>query len=158
MTTTRGEVQHVIRSFVDHEHHELLGGLDRIHDLACQFATLPATEASAGVLAIMRWLDGTLRPHMAWEESWLYPQIDERAGTPWATRLVRFDHQQIAQRAQRLHDDHRRLQERHGHALSAETRCDLFALEALMRAHVEREERFLLPLLDGDDRWPASPG
>ena len=30
-------------------------------------------------------------------------------------------------------------------------RCHLFGLEALLRAHVEREERFLLPLLEEPD-------
>jgi hypothetical protein len=29
----------------------------------------------------------------------------------------------------------------------AELRCHLFGLEALLRAHLEREERFLMPLL-----------
>ena len=42
-------------------------------------------------------------PHMAWEESWLYPQIDDRAQTPWATSLVRFDHRQILEQAEHLH-------------------------------------------------------
>lgn len=36
-----------------------------------------------------------------------------------------------------------------GH-LQAETRCHLFSLEALLRAHIEREERFLMPLLYED--------
>jgi hypothetical protein len=30
----------------------------------------------------------------------------------------------------------------------AETRCHLFGLEALLRAHIEREERYLIPLLE----------
>ena len=29
----------------------------------------------------------------------------------------------------------------------AEMRCHLFALEALLHAHIDREERFLMPLL-----------
>jgi len=29
----------------------------------------------------------------------------------------------------------------------AEARCHLFGLEALLRAHIEREERYLIPLL-----------
>jgi hypothetical protein len=29
----------------------------------------------------------------------------------------------------------------------ADARCHLFSLEALVRAHLEREERFLMPLL-----------
>jgi len=38
-------------------------------------------------------------------------------------------------------------------AQQAETRCHLFSLEALLRAHLEREERFLIPMLV--DEWGA---
>ena len=56
----------------------------------------------------------------------------------------------------RLDDDHTRLFE-FGHigADVASIRCHLFGLEALLRAHIEREERFMLPLLD--EPYP-SPG
>ena len=43
----------------------------------------------------LRWLDHEIRPHMAWEDRWLYPQLDEIAGTPWATRSARMEHRQI---------------------------------------------------------------
>ena len=43
----------------------------------------------------MGWLEHELKPHLAWEDRWLYPQLDEIAGTPWATRLPRFEHRQI---------------------------------------------------------------
>ena len=87
-------------------------------------------------------------PHAAWEETWLFPQIDKRAQTPWATRLVRFEHRQISRQAE-LVGTHR-LDVRHGpSALAAgELRSDLIALEALVRANLEREERFLLPILE----------
>ena len=46
-------------------------------------------------------------------------------------------------------EDHAHLLEfGHGSSDSPAIRCHLFGLEALLRAHVEREERFVLPLLD----------
>ena len=85
---------------------------------------------------------------MVWEETWLFPQIDHRANTPWVARLIRFDHQQITRLASSLGSDRVRLGHGPEAEASIEARCHLFSLEALVRAHVEREEHFLLPLLD----------
>jgi iron-sulfur cluster repair protein YtfE (RIC family) len=111
---------------------------------------------SSRVGAVLRWVDQTLKPHMAWEDQWLFPEIDRRAETPWATRLIRFDHRQIARQAERL-SSHRGLLD-HGPAPESvlEIRSDLFSLEALVRACLEREESFLLPLLEAEaDRWTS---
>ena len=63
---------------------------------------------------------------------------------------------QIARQAERLSSH--RLDVRHGpaHAAAVELRSDLLALEALVRANIEREEEFLLPILESAaDRWIA---
>jgi iron-sulfur cluster repair protein YtfE (RIC family) len=136
-----------IRMFAEHEHDELAAGIDRIHELAEDLATLPVDQTATSVHKVLKWIDADVKPHMAWEESWLFPQLDARARTPWATRLVRFDHQQIAAQAHRLH----------AHCASRDRVtlvADLFGLEALLRANVEREERLLLPLLEPEaERW-----
>jgi iron-sulfur cluster repair protein YtfE (RIC family) len=150
MAPSSTDGKQVIRSFVEHEHEELRPGVDRIHEAACELNSLPADQMSAHVAGVLHWVERTLKPHMAWEESWLYPQIDDRARTPWATRLIRYDHQQILRRAERLESSRVHLEHGPAHEASIEARSDLFALEALVRAHIEREERFLLPLLDGD--------
>ena len=61
---------------------------------------------------------------------------------------ARFDHQQITAQAERLHAHSAAgsLPARDAAALIA----DLSGLEVLLRATVEREERFLLPLLESD--------
>ena len=92
-----------IRRFAEHEHEELAAGIDRIHELGEEMAQLPVDRRAAGIRWVLHWIDADLKPHMAWEESWLFPQIDVRARTPWATRVIRFDHQQIAAQAERLH-------------------------------------------------------
>jgi iron-sulfur cluster repair protein YtfE (RIC family) len=136
-----------IRSFAEHELNELAAGIDRIHELGEELTTLPVDQRAASIRKVLQWIDADVKPHMAWEESWLFPQIDDRAGTPWATRLVRFDHQQIAAQADRLH-----AHCAYGNHLPPHDTvmlvADLSRLEALLRANVEREERFLLPLLD----------
>ena len=139
-------------AFAEHEHRDLARGINRIHDVACEVGQAATPELSAHLLEVLDWLDSNFAPHIAWEEAWLYPEIDARIGTPWATRAARFDHRQIREMATHLRADHDRLRGTQG-GDKAETRCHLFSLEALVRAHLEREERFLIPLLE-DDRSP----
>jgi len=143
--STAGE--EVMRSFVQHEHRDLAAGIDHIHETACELASLPADRMSSRILEVSHWVEHVLKPHMLWEESWLLPQVDHRSHTPWLARIVRFDHRQITRRAETLGADRLRLAHGPEHEATANARCDLFALEALLRAHLEREEQFLLPLL-----------
>ena len=155
MTTHAGGPQ-AVWAYTEHEHRDLVRGINRIHDVACSIGRRPTPELSVQVLDVLGWLDSTLEPHIAWEEAWLYPEIDARIGTPWATRSARFDHRQIREMATRLHADHGSLNRHEAGDAYAEVRCHLFGLEALLRAHIEREERFLIPLLD-DERRPGQP-
>ena len=143
-------------AFAEHEHLELARGLNRLHDAAGEIGHRDPAELSAHVLGILEWLDAVVKPHIAWEDAWLYPEIDARAGTPWATRATRFDHQQIREMAARLLADRPLLNSRPSAEQRVEIRCHLFSLEALLRAHIEREERYLLPLLE-EDRTPGQP-
>ncbi|HEX5147800.1 MAG TPA: hemerythrin domain-containing protein [Candidatus Limnocylindrales bacterium] len=156
MTTKAGGSQ-AVWAFTEHEHRDLVRGINRIHDVACEIGRRPKLELSVDLLNILAWLDRTLGPHIAWEEGWLYPEIDGRLGTPWATRAARYDHQQIRVMAARLRADHHLLSSRESGDPQVETRCHLYSLEALLRAHIEREERFLIPLLD-DERATAPSG
>ena len=61
-----------------------------------------------------------------------------------------FEHQQIRDAAHGLATARARF---HGDPSSVgalDVRARLFALEAIVRAHMAREERFLIPVLDGD--------
>jgi iron-sulfur cluster repair protein YtfE (RIC family) len=154
MTATATEGRQMLRSFVQHEHVELISGIDRLHEVAWDLPNLSAPQMSTRLWSVLRWIEETLQPHMAWEERWLSPTIDDRARTRWATQLVRFDHRQIAKQAERLRMHRSELEHgRSGDAIT-EVRCDLFSLEALLRADLEREETFLLPLLEREaEEW-----
>ena len=71
------------------------------------------------------------------------------ARTQWPTRLARFDHQQITAQAERLYA-HSAAESQFPSRDAVTLIADLSGLEALLRATVEREERFLLPLLETD--------
>lgn len=153
MTVASTDDRHGVRGFVEHEHEELVAGIERIHELGESLATLPVDQRTAGIQRVLHWIDQDVKPHMAWEEGWLFPQIDERAHTPWATRTARFDHRQIADQAERLHA-HSAYGGPHPSQVTTTLLADLSGLEALLRANIEREEQLLLPLLEqAGDRW-----
>jgi iron-sulfur cluster repair protein YtfE (RIC family) len=154
MSDMQGAPQ-AVWAFTEHEHRELIRGIDRIHEVACQIDSWVTPDLAVRVRDILRWLDFDLAPHVSWEESWLYPEIDARTGTPWATRSARFDHHQIRDMAARVRADRDVLLESGARDRLPELRCHLFGLEALLRAHIEREERYLVPLL-ADDTWVAT--
>jgi len=135
-------------AFAEHEHQDLAPGLDRIDAVARAVGSIAPADSSIAVLDVIDWVHRVLEPHTAWEDAWLYPEIDRRAGSPWATRLMTFEHQQILRIARKLEADRGLLGREADRAHTVELRGSLFALEALLRAHIEREERFLIPLLE----------
>lgn len=152
MTTSADQA---VWAFTEHEHRDLARGINRIHDVACEVGRRPTPELSVHVLGVLDWLEGTLEPHIAWEEAWLYPEIETRTATPLATLAARFDHRRIREMAERLRADQRVLSGNGANGVKSESGSHLFELEALLRAHLDREERFLLPLL-GEERVSTS--
>lgn len=146
------DVSEAVRAFTEHEHLELARGINHIHEAARSVGQLAGAGSVLQVRDVLTWFDRDLAPHLAWEETWLYPRIDTIAGTPWATRSMRFDHVQLRAVVEGLRTDERDAVHDHTRALDERLRCRLFALEALVRAHVEREERLLFPLLSDDER------
>jgi hemerythrin-like domain-containing protein len=137
-------------AFAEHEHRELGRGIDRIREVAGIVGTIAAPDLSIALIDVLDWIETVLEPHAAWEDAWLYPQIDRRAGTPWATRLMTFEHHQIRAFAGLLESDRERLHHELTRDQAVQLVGHLFALDALLRAHIEREERVLRPLLEDD--------
>jgi len=145
-------------AFAEHEHRDLAPGIDRIHAVARMVGGIAPSDWSSAVLDVIDWVETVLRPHAAWEDAWLYPEIAGRAGSPWATKLMTFEHQQILEVARQLEADRNLLGREPSRDEMIEPRGHLFALEALLRAHIEREERFLIPLLDTPVGAPPPTG
>ena len=150
--TTNVRGAQAVWAFEVHEHRDLARGINRIHELACDVGHQPSPELATHVAEILGWLETILEPHISWEEAWLYPAIEIRIGTPWATRAARFDHQQIREMAHRLRAGQGQPAGHQPVDHVSDLRCHLFSLEALVRAHIEREERFLVPLLEDEIR------
>ena len=147
---TTSSLREAIWAYIEHEHRDLVRGINQLHEVACEVGHRATPDLSTDVVGVLRWFETTLEPHMAWEEVMLYPEIDKRAGTPWATRAARFDHQQIREAMAGVRLGHRELADHRAIDPQADVRCRMFGLEALLRAHVEHEERFLIPELNED--------
>ena len=134
-------------AFIRHEHAELEAGIEHIHMTGRRVGGVTARELADELLHVLDWFEKVLAPHAVWEDHMLYDRIDERAGTSWATRLMRYEHEQIRRLAIQLANDRQLLLVAPTHELLTELRAHLFALEAVVRAHIEREDIFLFPLL-----------
>ena len=143
-----------VSAFAQHEHRELRRGVEQIHDIGCRADEHLPHELAERVLWAFGWLDATLDPHLAWEESWLYGEVEARTGTRWATQAARFDHRRIREAAAALRDDWPYLVGERPREHVAEVRCHLFTLVALLRAHLDREDQQILPLV----AEPREPG
>ncbi len=122
-------------------------GLSRMHEAADLVCTGSHVEARRALRTVVAWCTDVLEPHMAWEESWLYPQIELLTETGWSTRAARFDHGQIAALIAQLRIDEAAATAGLTPAAAREWRSHLFALEAVVRSHMLREEMLLLPVL-----------
>lgn len=136
------------RGFQRHEHHELLPWLDRVHEVGCAVGDRPVGEMTVALRRVLTWLERDHEAHLAWEEAWLYQEMDERAGTPWATRTLRHGHDQIRAAVRRLSADQEQLHHELTPTAANELRSRIFGLEAILRAHLECEDRVLQPLLE----------
>jgi len=140
--------------FEAQEHRDLARGLARVDEFIERAPELGSEALWARLHDTLRWLDREVRAHMAWEDRWLYPQLDEIAGTPWATRSARVEHRQIETMIATLEADSVRLLDHATPHACAGVVGHLSAIRAVLATHVEREERLLLPLLDDASRSP----
>lgn len=134
--------------FAAQEHRDLVIGLAHIGETIERSVELSSDQLWARLHHALGWLERELRPHLAWEDTWLYPQVDALAGTPWATKGARFEHRQIEALIASLEADSARWLGHSTKRTDVDVIVHLSAIRALIAAHVEREERLLLPLLE----------
>ena len=134
--------------FVEHEHRRLRAGLGTLQDTIEAAHRIGRSALSDGVVRTLAWVRRDVYPHAAWEEAWLYPHLDQTAGTPWATRALRFEHEQIREVAAVLEAEHQVARDRWTPELTSRLTVALTRLETLVSAHLAQEERFVIPMLE----------
>ena len=139
-------VSTVERHLLSRAHHELDRVLARVEGTAQVVGTLDTSVLSGLVSSLLNDLDTALLPHMEWEEHVCFPEADGLAATPWATRLLRLQHDEIRGHLERLRTANLDQVELH-HPRVTELWAHLYALHALVTSHLEQEEHALLTLL-----------
>jgi iron-sulfur cluster repair protein YtfE (RIC family) len=148
LTTGQRHGAAIERRILGHEHREIEHVIARIETTAELAGNLAARDLGSALRSLLDAIQKTFLPHTEWEDEWCYPEIDRITGTPWATRLLRFEHQQIRATVQRLEADWLALRHEPSHRQLVDLRARLYTLHALVSSHFEQEERFLMPLLD----------
>ena len=100
----------VERRILSHEHREIEHLVGRIETTAEMAGNLAASDLVSALRSLLDAMEKTLLRHIDWEEDRCFPEMDRLAATPWATRLLRFQHQQVRQALERLETDWQALQ------------------------------------------------
>ena len=141
----------VERRILSHEHREIEHVVGRIEATAEMAGNLAARDLASALRSLLDSIEKTLLPHVDWEDNFCFPEMDRLAATPWATRLLRLQHQQIRQSVERLEADWLALRREPTHRQLVDLRARLYGLHALMSSHFEQEERVILPFLDAEN-------
>jgi hemerythrin-like domain-containing protein len=133
---------------IEREHQELRFGLSNLEGTIEEASRLSQSELRDRIARTTAWAHRQFLPHAAWEEAWMYAQLDEATGSPWTTRALRFQHEQIRELATALETVSIAAYEH----WTAEIVCRVVAamarLDALISAHLAQEELFVLPFLE----------
>jgi hemerythrin-like domain-containing protein len=151
MPTSQRHGAAVERRILSHEHREIEHVVARIETTAEMAGNLAARDLASALRSLLDTIEKTLLPHLDWEDNFCFPEMDRLAATPWATRLLRIQHQQVRSAVERLEADWLSLRREPTHRQLVDLRARLYALHALMCAHFEQEERVVLPFLDSDN-------
>lgn len=128
-----------------HAHREIEPLLGRVEALAEMAGNLADPDLERALLALLDAMAIRLLPHFDWEDTALIPEPGPPTGPPTAARLLRQQHAQIRQGIERLAVSQSALHHEPTHRQLADLRARLYALHALLCAHLEQEEDVLLP-------------
>ena len=133
---------------IEQEHQRVRAGLAALEDAIAHGPRLDRGEAIDRVVRTLAWLRRDVIPHAAWEEAWLYPRLDAIAATPWATRAMRFEHEQIRELARLLESEFTAAEISWSRDEAFRLVVAMTRLATLISAHITLEQWFLEPLLD----------
>ena len=133
---------------LEHEHGRIRNGLAALQEVLADEHLRTRPAAIDRTARTLHWLRRDVLPHAAWEEAWLYPRLDTTAGTPWATRLLRFEHEQIRELATALENAFVVAEAHWSQDAGFRLAIAMARLETLISAHLTQEQWFVTPLLD----------
>jgi Hemerythrin HHE cation binding domain. len=133
---------------IEREHQALRAGLSTLEGTIDDAHRLSRGELADRIARATAWMHRDFLPHAAWEEAWLYAQLDRATGSPWTTRALRIQHEQIRELATALEAASVVAHEHWTSEVSYRVLAAMARLDALISAHLAQEELFVLPLLE----------
>ena len=130
------------------EHRELRPHLGALRALADHIDDLPAHEIHRQLAEALAFLETELLPHAVAEDGALYPAVAAAMGAPAATATMTRDHLEIARLVEQLAYLAGRFHQEATKRLRRDVRRVLYALDAIVTLHLDKEEEIYLPLLD----------
>lgn len=137
----------VAERILERDHESLRAGRSILKGAIEDAPGLTRVELTDRVARSTSWMHREFMPHAAWEEAWLYPRLDRDAGSPWTTRGLRFQHEQIRELAVALEVASTIAHERWTREVEFTLVAAMARLDALLCAHIAQEELVALPLL-----------
>ena len=133
---------------LEKEHEAMRAGLSTLRGAIEDAHRLTRLELAERVARSTAWLHREFLPHAAWEEAWLYSRLDQATGSPWTTRGLRVQHEQIRELAGALETASTIAHERWTREIELTLVAAMARLDAVLSAHLAQEELFLPPLLE----------
>jgi iron-sulfur cluster repair protein YtfE (RIC family) len=138
----------VERRFVEEEHRRVRGGLAELEETLAEAHRLDRAILADRVYRTLEWLRRDVLPLVAWEDTWLFPVLDEAAGTSLATAALRMEHGEIVGIEDELEGDAALLRDHWSHEVELRIVARLASLRTMLASHLAKEERIALPLLE----------
>ena len=148
MSTQTRRADTIEERFVAQEHQEIVQGLDRLLKVAEETDRLAVPDLVHELNAVLHWLEQSLEPHTAWEERWLHPRLDEYAAHRLPTSMLTFQHRQIRRRIEELRTRRDAIVAEGSHVRPRDLAARLYGLEAVIRMHLEGEDRIVATILE----------
>ena len=133
---------------LEREHETLRAGLSTLQGAIEDAHRLTRVELAERVARSTAWMHRSFLPHAAWEEAWLFARLDHETGSPWTTRGLRVQHEQIRELAAALETASTVAHERWTSEIEFALVAAMARLDALLTAHIAQEELFVVPLLE----------
>lgn len=133
---------------IEREHQALRVGLSNLEGTIDDAHRLTRGELADRIARTTAWAHREFLPHAAWEEAWMYAQLDQATGSPWTTRALRFQHEQIRELATALETVSVAAHEHWTPEIVHRVIAAMARLDAVISAHLAQEELFVLPLLE----------
>jgi iron-sulfur cluster repair protein YtfE (RIC family) len=132
------------------EHRQIRSRLASIRALADRVDDMPVAHVERELEQSLAFLERGLLPHALGEDAVIYPVVGRVLGDLRSTATMSRDHLEIVRLVDQLAHLARRCTEPATRRVRRDLRRTLYAIDAVVSLHVDKEEELYLPLLEAE--------